>query len=66
MNLDNLEKDSNKLGFSDILKNLAKKIDGMYLSSDEYGTSSRVKSLLKEWYIKGYLQALDDYKRLAK
>jgi len=67
MNLDLLDKDNkDKLEYSEVYSRLHKKVDNLYLPNDDYNTSSKVKMLLKEWYIKGYFQALDDYKKLAK
>lgn len=67
MNLDLLEKDNkDKVEYSEIYSRLQKKIDSLYISVDDYRDLNKVKMLLKEWYIKGYFQALDDYKKLAK
>ena len=67
MNLDLLEKDNkDRFEYSEIYSRLQKKIDSTYLSSENYDQYTKVIMLLKEWYIKGYFQALDDYKKLAK
>jgi len=66
MNLDLLEKDKDSIGYSEILKSIDRKINGLPLYTDDYNTKSKVLSLLKEWYIKGYFQALDDYKKIAR
>lgn len=65
MNLDILEKDKDLFQYSSILSSLDKALSNLYLSSSEYKDSTQVKSLLRQWYMKGYLKALDDYKRMA-
>jgi len=66
MNLDLLENDKDSIGYSDIIKSASTKVEKISLYSEDYGSSSKVRSLLKEWYIKGYFQALDDYKKIAR
>ena len=66
MNLDLLEKDKDSLLYSDIYTNVQRSIDNTYLSSDMFNSSDKVRGLLFKWYMKGYLKALDDYKKLAK
>jgi len=65
MNLDILEKDKDIFQYSSILSTLDKALSNLYLSSTEFKDAGQVRSLLRQWYLKGYLKALDDYKRMA-
>ena len=66
MNLDQLEKDKDSIGYSDVIKTAEKKIDILSIYSSEYDSAKKIKELLLKWYIKGYFQALDDYKKIAR
>lgn len=65
MNLDILEKDKDLFQYSSILTSLDKALSSLYLSTNDYKDFTQVKGLLRQWYMKGYLKALDDYKRMA-
>lgn len=63
----NIELDSDKkLEFSDMITNLDKSIRNIALYSNNFDSETKVKYLMKEWYIKGYMKALDDYEKLMK
>ena len=63
----NIELESDKkLEFSDMIINLDKSIRNINLYSSNFDSETKVKYLMKEWYIKGYMKALDDYEKLMK
>lgn len=63
----NIELESDKkLEFSDMITNLDKSIRNINLYSSNFDSETKVKYLMKEWYIKGYMKALDDYEKLMK
>lgn len=63
----NIELESDKkLEFSDMITNLDKSIRNINLYSSNFDSETKVRYLMKEWYIKGYMKALDDYEKLMK
>lgn len=53
-----------KLTFSSILSNLDRVISNTSVYLSDLKTSDDIRDLMRKWYVKGYMKALDDYKKL--
>lgn len=65
MNID-LCKEEKDLEFSDVITNLNRVMSAIVLYSKDYDSETKVRYLMKEWFIRGYMKGLDDYKKLVK
>jgi len=63
MDLDFLD-NQDKLTFSSILSNLDRVISNTSVYLSDLKTSDDIRDLMRKWYVKGYMKALDDYKKL--
>ena len=65
MNID-LYQEEKDLEFSSIISGLNKSMSSIILYSKDYDSETKVRYLMKEWYMRGYMRGLDDYKKLVK